>query len=301
MTFTASEVKCLELNMDLDKIAASGQCFRWTPAPFPGGYIVPAGGYCATIYRLDGKIVVHEHTISHQNTLDPAAQAARAFWENYLDGAGFFTRWADLEYYLVREPESYIARAASAAYGMQILRQPPFETLISFIVSQNNNIPRIKASVEALCRRHGSRHYVPTARGNFPGAEWWDFPEPEALTDPAALQGLGLGYRDEYVAAAARAVASGDLDLGLLALCPYEEARARLKALPGVGDKVADCVCLYGLGHVEAFPVDVHIRRVLEREFPEGFPFEHFPGYAGFVQQLLFYYEREHTAEYRPK
>ena len=74
MTFTASEVKCLELNMDLDKIAASGQCFRWTPAPFPGGYIVPAGGYCATIYRLDGKIVVHEHTISHHNTLNPAAQ-----------------------------------------------------------------------------------------------------------------------------------------------------------------------------------------------------------------------------------
>ena len=119
MTFTASNVKCLELNMDLDKIAASGQCFRWTPAPFPGGYIVPAGGYCATIYRLDGKIVVHEHTISHQNTLDPAAQAARAFWENYLDGAGFSARWVDLEYYLVREPESYIARAASAACGQR--------------------------------------------------------------------------------------------------------------------------------------------------------------------------------------
>ncbi len=278
--------------LDLDKIAASGQCFRWAPGPIAGSYLIPASGRCAALYSLDGAIHVVDYTVSGGS--HPAAPDYRGslhFWENYLGLPEAAHWWEELETYARREPESYITRAAASAYGMTLLRQDPFETLISFIVSQNNNIPRIKASIEALCRRHGRRHYVPTAKGNFPGAEWWDFPEPEALTDKDKLQGLGLGYRDEYVAAAARAVASGSLSLSVLSITPHLEARARLKSLLGVGGKVAECVCLYGLGMTQAFPVDVHIRRVLEREFPEGFPFHRFPENAGFIQQLLFYHE----------
>ena len=284
--------------LDLDKVAASGQCFRWTPAPkVPGAYIVPAAGLCATIHRLDGLVRVHEHTISNANPTSPESLSARAWWRHYLDeGSENCERWAVLDYFAARDPDAYLSRATRSADGMRLLRQEPFETLVSFIISQNNNIPRIKRTIEALCRRFGKHHYTPDRRGNFPGAEWWDFPEPEALTDEGALQGLGLGYRDAYVANAARAVSTGRLDLENLPLVLYAEARARLKMLPGVGDKVADCVCLYGLGHIEAFPIDVHIRRVLEREYSGAFPFSQFGSYAGFVQQLIFYYEREHTA-----
>jgi len=284
--------------LDLDKVAASGQCFRWTPAPL-GGYIVPAGGRCAAIYKIDGLLRVHEYTIPDHNPGNPDAIAAREWWNYYLDECSDASeRWGVLDYYAKREPDDYLSRATRAAEGMRILHQDPFEALVSFIISQNNNIPRIKRTIEGLCRHFGTHHFIPTARGNFPGAEWWDFPAPEALTDERALQGLGLGYRDAYVANAARAVMTGRLELDRLALVSYEEARARLKMLPGVGDKVADCVCLYGLGHLEAFPIDVHIRRVLEREYSGAFPFTQFGSFAGLVQQLIFYYEREHTANF---
>ena len=287
MTFTFRAPR-----IDLDKIAASGQCFRWTPGPV-GGYIVPTGGRCGAIYRLEDEVHIREYTIPDENPLDPAAVDARALWGHYLgqfDPTSDY--WDAVDLWTAREPDAYLARAARAADGMRILHQEPFETLISFIISQNNNIPRIKRTIEALCRKFGRRRYIPTIRGNFPGAEWWDFPAAEALTDERALQGLGLGYRAPYIAAAGRAVVEGRLDFRELGVMPYAEARAVLKMIPGVGDKVADCVCLYGLGHIEAFPVDVHIRRVLEREFPGGFPFERFSGFAGFVQQLVFYYER---------
>lgn len=280
--------------LDLEKIAASGQCFRWSPGPL-GGFLVPTAGRCAAVHRHGEKIHVVDYTVSGFNVQTDAT--GNWFWCNYLDeDAETAEHWRELDAWTKREPTSYLTRAIQAGRGMRILHQDPFETLVSFIISQNNNIPRIKRTIEAVCRKFGAHHYIPTARGNFPGAEWWDFPAPEALTDERALHGLGLGYRDAYVANAARAVASGRLELAALSACPYEEARARLKALPGVGDKVADCVCLYGLGHTGAFPVDVHIRRVLEREFPKGFPFERFPGYAGLVQQLIFYYEREDKA-----
>lgn len=281
-------------DIDLDKIAASGQCFRWTPDGF-GGYLVPTAGLCAYISRLDDKVLVHEHTISGGHSLTPEVIAARGWWNRYLDnGTSYQTRRTDIAYRAAREPGGYLDRAAQAGRGMRILNQDPFETLISFIISQNNNIPRIKRTIDGLCRHLGKRHYVPTARGNLPGAEWWDFPEPEALVDHDRLHDLrlGLGYRLPYVVNAAQEVASGRLNLEALKATTYEAARARLKELPGVGDKVADCVCLYGLGHTEAFPVDVHIRRVLEREFPKGFPINFFPGFAGYVQQLIFYYEQ---------
>lgn len=279
--------------LDLEKIAASGQCFRWTPAPL-GGFLVPAAGRCAAILRVGENLHVVDYTVSGYNTQTDAA--GNRFWCDYLnENAATAEYWRELDLWTKREPDSYLTRAIQAGRGMRILHQDPFETLVSYIISQNNNIPRIKRTIEALCRKLGAHHYIPTARGNFPGAEWWDFPAPEALADERALQEFGLGYRDAYVANAARAVASGRLDLAALSLCRHEEARARLKALPGVGDKVTDCVCLYGLRHEGAFPIDVHIRRVLEREFPGGFPFERFPNYAGLVQQLIFYYEREST------
>lgn len=158
--------------------------------------------------------------------------------------------------------------------------------MASFMISQNNNIPRIRASVSALCRRFGKK--ITTVDGE----EYYTFPPPEALTDAAELAGLGLGYRDKYMAAMARAITGGGLDVPMVSAMDYTRAKAVLKAIPGIGEKVANCILLYGMGHLEAFPVDTWIRRVLDREFPDGFPMERYAGFCGLVQQMIFYYER---------
>ncbi len=262
--------------LDLDKIAESGQCFRWTRLGLQK-YAVP---FCG------GKIIIEQMPGMGLNIETYGAiSAGHAIY--YLDmDSDYAAFWACLDTWAKREPESYLTRAADAARGLVILNQDPFETLISYIISQNNNIPRIRRIIERLCNEFG------THRSEH-GQTWCDFPAPEALTDERALRHLGLGYRAGYVSAAARAVGSGELDLESLKTVPFEEACLRLKQLPGVGDKVATCVCLYGLGHKEAFPVDVWIRRVLEREFSAGFPFERYIGFGGLVQQIIFYYERE--------
>ena len=155
------------------------------------------------------------------------------------------------------------------------------------MISQNNNIPRIKAAIEAVCRRFGHMVTLPG------GGCYYTFPEPEALTEAEDLAGLGLGYRDKYIAALASAVASGNMDPAKMATMDYTTAKAILKAAPGIGEKVANCILLYGMGHLEAFPVDVWIKRVLDREFPDGFPMGRYIGCAGLVQQIIFYYERK--------
>ena len=113
------------------------------------------------------------------------------------------------------------------------------------------------------------------------------------MCDVNDLQGLGLGYRDKYLAGMAQAVAHGGIDPANLLAMDYDRAKAVLKAVPGIGEKVANCILLYGMGHLEAFPVDTWIRRVLDREFRDGFPAERYAGFTGLVQQIIFYYERE--------
>lgn len=151
--------------------------------------------------------------------------------------------------------------------GLRILRQEPWETLVSFILSAHNNIPRIKRMVRHLCAAFGS-----PARWH--GKTVYTFPTPPALADASVedLRRLGLGFRARYVKKAARAVAAGYLDLAALAGLPTEAARKRLLALSGVGPKVADCVLLFSLGKTDVFPVDVWVKRALERLYFNGKP-----------------------------
>ena len=113
--------------IDLDKIAASGQCFRWTPAPgVPGGYIVPTAGLCGTVYTIENRLYIREHTIPDHNNLNPTAIAARGWWGRYLDmGTDYRSRRTDILYWASREPDGYLARAARAGEGMRILNQEP--------------------------------------------------------------------------------------------------------------------------------------------------------------------------------
>ncbi|BDF62203.1 8-oxoguanine DNA glycosylase [Christensenellaceae bacterium] len=179
--------------------------------------------------------------------------------------------------------------------GLRLLNQEPFETLISFIVSANNNLKRIKGILRRICERRGQPF-------TFERKTYYRFPEPDALAglDVETLKECGCGYRAPYLKAAARMVADG-FDLCGLARMEYFAAKAELIKLPGVGPKVADCILLFALGFRDAFPADVWIRRILKEHY--GFVgndrqiYEYarnrFGENAGIAQQYLFFWQRE--------
>ena len=168
--------------------------------------------------------------------------------------------------------------------ALRILRQDLWEVIVSFIVSQNNNIPRIRKNLRDLCAMQG-------------GA----FPTPVALAaaQPETLRALGLGYRAEYLCAAGAHFAQADA-LDALRAMSYPEAHTALRAVKGVGPKVADCICLFGLHHVDAFPVDTHVKQILSAHYPKGFPFRRYAGCAGILQQYMFYYDLHGSAQAAP-
>ena len=152
-------------------------------------------------------------------------------------------------------------RAIELYPGMRVLNQDPWEALISFILSANNNVTRIRNLVSAMCRALGEPHALGEER-------LYAFPTPERLADTGedALRGLGVGYRAPYLRTTARMICDG-FPLYQLKDMEYEEAHCRLTSLCGVGDKVADCILLFGCGHTSAFPVDVWVERLLNSWF----------------------------------
>ena len=184
--------------------------------------------------------------------------------------------------------EELLYRIADYGRGIRILRQEPWEALCSFIISQNNNIPRIKGIIDRLCEGFGER---------LPGGDY-TFPSAQRLSELTEqdLAPIRAGFRIRYILDAARKVAGGEIDLESLRTMPYDDAKAVLKTICGVGDKVANCVLLFGLGHVDAFPVDVWIKRIMDSKFPNGLP-ECANGNKGIIQQYLFYYYRAHANE----
>ncbi len=203
------------------------------------------------------------------------------FWEDYFD--------VSLDYgELIRSfSEDETLKAACKGRGIRVLRQQPFETLISFIISQNNNIKRITGIIERLCENFGEK----TAHGH-------SFPTAERLAGLSVedLAPLRAGFRAKYIIDAAQKVNSGEVDLEKIALLPDDEAREELKKIKGVGDKVADCVLLFGLHRLSAVPKDVWIKRVIACCYPDGFP-ACVGEYAGIAQQYLFDYARVEMKE----
>ena len=179
--------------------------------------------------------------------------------------------------------DASIARAAIAGSGIRIFRQDAFETVISFIISANNNIPRIKKIIESLCELLGERV-----------GDSYSFPTPESIVK-AGVEGLApikAGFRAKYIVDAAQKVASGEISLEYIKNCGYVNALTELKKIKGVGDKVANCALLFGFGYLNAFPIDVWVKRVINKYYGEGFDPSTLGEYAGVAQQYLFYYER---------
>lgn len=193
-----------------------------------------------------------------------------------------------------RREDETIRRAVERGCGIRILRADPFETLISFIISQNNNIPRIKKTIAALCAAYGEPIKVDRSASGDAAQTRYAFPTPEAIAAAGeeGMRALKTGFRAKYIVGAAEAVADGSLDLAALAAADGEEARERLQQLRGVGPKVAGCVSLFGLHHLDAFPVDVWMKKVLALRYPDGLDIDALGRFRGVAQQYLFYNER---------
>jgi N-glycosylase/DNA lyase len=172
--------------------------------------------------------------------------------------------------------------AAECAKGVVILRQEPWETLFSFIISQNNNIPRIKGIVERLCEAFGDGE---TGQKTFPSAETLSKLTVEDLAP------LRSGFRAKYIVDAAQKVANGTVDFDAIEKNPIEFGREELQKINGVGAKVAECTLLYGFHKVEAFPIDVWVKRIMAEMYPDGLP-ECTKGTEGIAQQYLFHWRR---------
>ena len=181
--------------------------------------------------------------------------------------------------------------------GLRLLRQDPWETLVTFAISSVSNISKISHCIEGLCQSFGSKV-------RFDGSLRYSFPSAEVLarSSEQELRSVGLGFRARFVKEIAQCVAETKFDVGSLRSYSYEQARDWLMALPGVGPKVSDCTMLYGLDKLESFPVDRWIKRGLERWYsdqvtswtkdPHGWAFDHFGKYAGYAQLYLFHYTR---------
>ncbi|MGN0448363.1 MAG: DNA-3-methyladenine glycosylase family protein [Acutalibacteraceae bacterium] len=167
--------------------------------------------------------------------------------------------------------------------GIRILRQDSWEALCSFIISQNNNIPRISLIIDRLCRIFGEKL----------DGENYSFPTYERLKNITVedLAPLKAGFRAKYIVDAVEKLNSGEISLEKIEKMPIENARLELQKIKGVGPKVAECTLLYGFGRVEAFPVDVWVKRIMAEMYPSGLP-EFFKGNEGIAQQYLFHWRR---------
>lgn len=277
-------------DFDLDHIFDCGQCFRWEKEQ-DGSYSGIAAGkppvniafspYQGEKYR--GRL-----------TIDNAFESDyEGFWREYLDiGRDYGAVKTELS------KDSVMLRAIKEGEGIRILRQDKWETLISFIISQNNNIKRIKGCIDSLCRRFG--RYA----GEYRGKKYYDIPSPDVLAElsESDLAPCRLGYRDKYLIETAKSICLDNGEkLFSLSDASEKEAFLYLTGLCGVGPKVASCIMLFSMGKYASFPIDVWVKRAMNRFYGidesdikaiAAYAAEKFGGYGGFAQQYLFYYMR---------
>lgn len=246
-----------ERDFDLDDTLDCGQAFRWkkiTNNTYEGHFL-------DTYLKVSqNNNIFTFHDTTEKDFLD--------IWYDYFD---FGTDYAELKRQF--SEDETLAKACQFAEGIRLLRQDAWECLISFIISQNNNIPRIKGIIDRLCSHYGR------------------FPTAGMLADetPESLEYLRSGFRAKYICDAVKRVSDGSTDLEKIKAMPLDDARTELRKIKGVGAKVSECVLLFGMHRTEAFPIDVWIKRVLEEYYPDGFP--DLP-HKGIAQQYLFHYVR---------
>lgn len=296
-------------DFSLEKIVNSGQCFRAKKLDedfyqFVSGnkavWILDLGGNSFPPQEDDGEwSSVYEGRNIHYLNVSCSLKKWEGFWKDYFD--------LDRNYSCIRtlcaekfpvecdETRQFLQASEEAGRGLRILRQDPWEMLITFIISQRKNMPAIAKAVEKLSRSYGHEISAGSRRcqGLSPdGPEpIYTFPTPEELDRASEqdLRNLGLGYRAPYVRDATDKVLSGELDLSSLQSLDDEKLFESLMTVKGVGKKVANCICLFGYGRTGRAPVDVWINRAIEACGGND-PFPAFGEYAGIMQQYVFYY-----------
>lgn len=261
-------------HFDLDQTFLCGQCFRWEKDENGVFYGVVAN-HAVKAYYHDPKTIYIE-----------SSNPDLVFWSNYLN---FSCDYNKVEKNL--SSDEILLPCINAGRGIRILRQDLWETLISFIISANNNIPRIKKIINKLCELYGEKI-------EFDGKVFYGFPTPEMLAnlELSDLAEIKAGFRDKYILDAAKKVASGEVALSEVPRLNNKAAKAELMKIKGVGTKVADCVLLFSLGRHNVFPLDVWTKRIInevygveEKNLPE-FIHKKFGNNAGVAQQYLYYY-----------
>lgn len=253
-----------------------GQCFRFESvksADFDCLVTGVAFGRDVSFGEKDGLLMIKSSEEDFEN-----------IWKSFLSlDVDYAKINREIENAPVKNGKEHLKRAVQVSEGIRILRQDKWEALCSFIISQNNNIPRIKKIIAEMSRLYGEK----TENG-------YAFPTAEKLCEAGeeALFNLKTGFRAKYIHNAAKAVASGECDLQAIDEMNYGEAAKALCSLKGVGPKVAACALLFGFGKTEAFPVDVWIKKVIDKRFSGELDPAVFGEYAGLAQQYLFYCER---------
>lgn len=264
----ALEPLCIQIpQFDLTRTLDCGQAFRWSRLE-NGAFHGVAFGWPLTIWQ-EGEQVFFSCS---QEVFDQ-------IWFSYFDLKRDYSALCERF-----RADAVMRQALDACPGIRILHQEPWEAICSFIISQNNHIPRIKGIIGRLCESFGE----PLGSGDFA------FPSPErlAVLDISALAPLRAGFRAGYLLDAAKKIATGEVNLEALSILPLEEARASLQKIRGVGPKVAECALLYGCGRMDAFPIDVWMKRVMAECYPQGLP-ACIQGYEGIAQQYLFEWRRK--------
>jgi len=271
-------------DFNTEHVFECGQCFRWNRVEGENDEALASPSYVGVVgdYVCKAKCLTADD--GYVDLVLETTGGDEAFWRHYFD---LETDYSEIKSTIINK-EAKIKAATEYGYGIRILNQDLFETLISFIISQNNNIPRIKKCIEAI-----SRHYGKSLGMGF-GEERFAFPSAEVLASVPVceLAELKLGYRCEYIVdSAQRFLREGEPK-------NYDEVLAYL----GIGPKVANCIMLFGLHAVDAFPIDTWVKHIMNDMYGfaesdtrgmKEFAAERFGDYAGYAQQYLFYYYRD--------
>lgn len=261
-------------DFDLKKIIDSGQCFR--PVEIEPGLFRFITNDNILYIRERGEGIFE---------VDCSAADWERVWKNYFDlDTNYADIRRDIEQFAAGKPyEKILCTMVDFGKGIRILRQDPFEMLISFIISQRKNIPAIRTSVERICERFGRQV-----------GDVYLFPRLEDMTglDVEDFEGLGLAYRKEYIKDALDRVASGAIDLVELGTFSDNDLVEEIKLINGIGDKIANCVALFAYHRVDRAPIDVWVRRVIDNDLGGKNIFSQFGKNAGILQQYMFYYKR---------
>lgn len=270
-------------SFDPVQIVACGQAFRWK---------VEEDGSITLIAhnRILNLLKTEEGTIFRNTTIEDI----ESIWWNYFD--------LDTDYLAIKQrlqTDPILEQAIRYGCGIRILNQDRYETIISFILSANNHVPRIKGCIEKIATRYGE------PIGTYQNTMYYTFPKPKVLAklDPLELrETCKVGFRDQRIVETSKRLLNEDRDLLDRPIDELENLKKRLMALPGIGDKVSDCILLFAMKKKETFPVDVWIKRVMEELYLKrpGTAVEiqkraqkEFNDLAGVAQQYLFYYGRE--------